>query len=270
MIKGLDHFLILTADIDAGAAAYETLLGRPASTRFEHDGAAMAVFGLGNTAVELMAPAGDSGIAPRLRELLEADGEGLKSIAFATDDLEGEARTLERRGLSPGDITKGARLRRFRLSDDRMAGVKAFVVEPKPLEVSVDDLPGAVSGLDHIVVTTPNPDRAAALYGARLGLPLRLDRIIEQFSTRFLFFKTGGVIFEVVSSTKDGVDPSSPDSLMGLTYETRNLDAAHARLSATGLDISEMRKGRKPGSRVFTVRNGTLGVPTLFISHERG
>jgi hypothetical protein len=29
-----------------------------------------------------------------------------------------------------------------------------------------------------------------------------------------------------------------------------------------------MRKGRKPGSHIFTVRNGTLNVPTLFISHD--
>lgn len=270
MITGLDHFLILTADIDAGVAAYETLLGCLAVSRHEDDGAAMAVFDLGNTCVELVSPIGDTGLAPRLREILETDGEGLKSIAFGTDDLEGEARTLERRGLSPGDITQGARLRRFRLSDERMAGLKAFVVEPKPSDASVADLPGAVSGLDHIVVTTPNPDRAAALYGARLDLPLRLDRTIEQFSTRFLFFKTGGVIFEVVSSTRDGVDPSSPDSLMGLTYKTQDLDAAHQRLTEAGLDVSDMRKGRKPGSRVFTVRDHTLGVPTLFISHERG
>jgi hypothetical protein len=29
-----------------------------------------------------------------------------------------------------------------------------------------------------------------------------------------------------------------------------------------------MRKGRKPGSSVFTVCDGTMAVPTLFIAHQ--
>ena len=99
-------------------------------------------------------------------------------------------------------------------------------------------------------------------------MQLRLDRTMEQFSTRFLFFKTGGVIFEIMTSTSAAPDPAGQDRLMGLTYEIDDLDAAHQRLTEAGLDISELRKGRKPGSRVFTVRDGTLGVPTLFITHE--
>ena len=49
--------------------------------------------------------------------------------------------------------------------------------------------------------------------------------------------------------------------------ETDDLEAAHARLSQAGRDVSELRTGRKPGSRVFTVRDGTQNVPTLFIAH---
>ena len=47
-----------------------------------------------------------------------------------------------------------------------------------------------------------------------------------------------------------------------------DLEAAHERLLDGGFDVSELRTGRKPGSRVFTIRNGTLNVPTLFISHD--
>jgi hypothetical protein len=38
-----------------------------------------------------------------------------------------------------------------------------------------------------------------------------------------------------------------------------------ACLKAAGLDVSEARTGRRPGSHVFTVKNGTDGVPTIFI-----
>jgi hypothetical protein len=34
---------------------------------------------------------------------------------------------------------------------------------------------------------------------------------------------------------------------------------------ADGVDVSEIRAGRKPGTRVMTVRNGTCGVPTLLV-----
>ncbi len=58
----------------------------------------------------------------------------------------------------------------------------------------------SVSGLDHIVVHTTNPERAVALYGGRLGLDLRLDRSNEQWGARQLFFRCGGAVVEVGAS----------------------------------------------------------------------
>jgi hypothetical protein len=55
------------------------------------------------------------------------------------------------------------------------------------------------------------------------------------------------------------------DRLWGLSWRVADADAAHARLAAAGLDVSEVRAGMKPGTRVFTVRDGTCGVPTLMI-----
>jgi len=40
---------------------------------------------------------------------------------------------------------------------------------------------------------------------------------------------------------------------------------SRARLDASGFDVSEVRDGRKPGTRVFSVRGGTCGVPTLIL-----
>jgi hypothetical protein len=36
-------------------------------------------------------------------------------------------------------------------------------------------------------------------------------------------------------------------------------------LVEAGLDVSEARPGRKPGTKVMTVRNGTCGVQTLLV-----
>jgi hypothetical protein len=44
-----------------------------------------------------------------------------------------------------------------------------------------------------------------------------------------------------------------------------DLDATRERLASAGVDVSDARTGRKPGTRVLTVRNGTCGIPTLLV-----
>ena len=55
------------------------------------------------------------------------------------------------------------------------------------------------------------------------------------------------------------------DRLWGLSWRVTDIDATRARLMAAGIDVSEVRTGRKPGTRVMTVRSGTCGVPTLLV-----
>lgn len=278
MIDALDHIVLVCPEIEAGAAVYSSLLGREPSWRAKADGAATALFSVQNTALELMAPDGTGPVADRLREIIAERGPGLTSLAFRTGDIAETHHKLARRGLIPGDITDGEstnlgdssirRWKRFRCSDEAMAGIKTFILQPESAPKVAEPASGAVQSLDHIVINTPNPDRALGLYGAKLGLDLKLDRTAEQWKTRFLFFRTGGLTFEVIHRLGEAHDPAGPDTIWGLTWAVDDLAAAHARLSETGLDLSDIRTGRKPGSSVFTVRNGTLGVPTLFISHS--
>ena len=51
----------------------------------------------------------------------------------------------------------------------------------------------------------------------------------------------------------------------GREWIFRMAEAAARILSAAGLDVSEVRAGRKPGTRVLTVRSGTCGIPTLLV-----
>ncbi|MEZ5998531.1 MAG: VOC family protein [Hyphomonas sp.] len=280
MITGVDHLVLVVPEIGAGEAVYAALLGRAADWRAQaDDGSATAVFRLANMSLELMAPVGDGPVGDRLREIIEANGPGLTSVVFGTDDISAAHHRLTRRGLKPSDIAPGEstneidgktrKWRRFRCSDAETAGIKTFLIQPEaPLPLQgVED--GGVVSLDHVVIDTPNPDRALGLYGARLGLDLALDRNAPEWKTRFLFFRTGGLTFEVIHRLGETLDPAANDRIWGLTWAVDDLAAAHARLSAAGFNISEIRKGRKPGSTVFTVRDGTMNVPTLFIAHER-
>jgi catechol 2,3-dioxygenase-like lactoylglutathione lyase family enzyme len=277
MITALDHFVLLCPDIESAATDYQTLLGASPVWGAVNDGAATAVFNTGNTAIELMAPSGDGAVADKLREMT-ADGARLTSLVYRSDDIAGDHHIMTRRGLSPSEITddgsedlssKARRSwKRFRIPDEKMAGLKSFVLTPHTDLPAPDLGPGSATSLDHLVINTPNPERAVATYGARLGLRFALDRTAEQWKTRFLFFRIGGLTLEVINRLGTDQDPSENDAIWGLTWETDDLAAAHARLGAAGRDISEIRTGRKPGSEVFTVRDGTQGVPTLFIAHS--
>jgi hypothetical protein len=50
-----------------------------------------------------------------------------------------------------------------------------------------------------------------------------------------------------------------------LSWRVADIDATRARLVADGLDVSEVRAGRKPGTRVMSVRSGTCGIHTLLL-----
>ena len=276
MITALDHFVLLCPDLDEAVTDYTVLLGREPVWRAQSDGAGTAMFATGNTAIELMAPSGEGSVADKLREMTQ-DGSKLTTLVYRSDDITGDHHLMTRRGLSPSEIVEttstdqssGATRawKRFRIPDERMAGVKSFILQPDiPLPVATLKS-GAATALDHLVINTPNPERAVATYGARLGLRFALDRTAEQWKTRFLFFRLGGLTLEVIHRLGETHDVQSDDSIWGLTWETDDLAAAHARLSEAGRDISEIRTGRKPGSEVFTVRNHTQGVPTLFIAH---
>jgi hypothetical protein len=60
-------------------------------------------------------------------------------------------------------------------------------------------------------------------------------------------------------------EADAPDRLRGICWRVTDIDATHARLVAAGVDVSEIRTGRKPGTRVMTVHSSTCSVPTLLV-----
>jgi len=59
--------------------------------------------------------------------------------------------------------------------------------------------------------------------------------------------------------------------LWGMTWRVADADATRERLTQSGVDVSEVRSGRKPGTRVMSVRSSTCGVPTLLLERtEKG
>ncbi len=129
MLDALDH-LVLRASFVAGAVgAYETLLGRKAENgRIRVDNVGLVIEDDASTA-------------------------RLAGMVFATPSLEKAERLLERRGLKlTPEVTHGVPIALM----ERSAAPPA-----SPLLKSSEA--AAISALDHVVVRSPNPERAVAL-----------------------------------------------------------------------------------------------------------
>ncbi len=270
MIEALDHIAVAVRDLDRAASAFGALLGRRADWREEAAGARHAWFQLENMALDLVQPEGPGESGDRARSQIEAHGEGLWGLAFAVSDLDETRRMLGRRGCpttEPAALLSTDAWRLAFVDPAASHGVSIALAErfrrsaPKPAGE------GAVVALDHVVINTANPERAVALYGARLGLDFRLDRANPQWGSRLMFFRCGGAVVEI-GARLGGETSDAPDRLSGLAWRVAEPDAAHARLEKAGFDVSELRSGRKPGTKVFTVRSGVPGAPTLMLSAE--
>ncbi len=280
MITGLDHVVVLVSDIKAGTAAYQTLFARAPAWQNNGEGAERVLFTLDNMTLELMAPGGDGDAAKRIQAVIADQGEGLASLCFRTNDIAKMHRRLDRLTLKPEPVSEvesldrasGASLswKRTRAATSATRGVRMFFLElAKERPLSVRTTAASITAMDHIVVSTADPERAAALYGARLGLDMALDRSHPEWG-RLMFFRCGDLIVEVTHRPGKYAD-ATRDTLWGMTWRVADVDATRERLTQSGVDVSEVRPGRKPGTRVMSVRSSTCGVPTLLLERtEKG
>jgi catechol 2,3-dioxygenase-like lactoylglutathione lyase family enzyme len=240
VIVGYHSITLAAHDPGAAAKAYARFLGR-------------AVEGLANLGLSFRTP--EPG-AP----------EGVARVTFAVRDLAEARRMLERRGAATrleGDVAV--------IEPGASHGVDLAIAEagaaPGPAARAAPS--DAVTGLDHLVIRTADADRAIALYGARLGLDFRLDRSNPAWGARLLFFRCGDAVLEIAVEAAAS-SPAGPDRFGGLAWRAADPAAVHARLAAEeqGLDVSDLRAGRKPGTYVFTLRSGVVAAPALVIGSE--
>jgi len=178
-------------------------------------------------------------------ELVPGD-PALAAVKLSVDDVDATSRLLQRRGLTvqDGEVDLGGTAWRL-----------------------VEDVEATAAGLqlDHVVVRSADSVRATADFGGRLGLDLRLDRDTD-FGFRGLFFRCGDAVVEVVVPH----DPhEGPDTFGGLAWRC-DVAATRERLISGGVEVSEVRQGRKPGTCVATVRDRDLAVPTLLVGPTAG
>ena len=124
-----------------------------------------------------------------------------------------------------------------------------------------------IVAVDHVVLRSNDADDCIEVFGEPgLGLRLALDQMVPEWGGRMLFFRSGKMTLEVIQSLEQ---PVEQDHFWGITYLTEDIDRTLSTLDAKGVAHSPVRDGRKPGTRVSTIKSHTLGLPTLLIEPAR-
>ena len=256
MITGFANITIGTTDLQRATLEHELFLGRAPSRCDAHS----SDFDLSNLVLRLE----------------PSDQTGIISLGFRTEELERAQIRMHRFGLlneagaATGTI-KDQEPNQLKLSADKTCSLSLSITgnttEVAAQDQAKSDFKDTITGLDHIVIQSDNPERTAFLLGCQLGLDMRLDRTNEAWNARLLFFRCGDAIVEVFHPLK-AKERLDHDRFFGITWRVDDIHAAHARLSESGVAVSEIRPGRKPGTAVCTIKSHAAGIPTLLISNS--
>ena len=278
MISSLDHIILAVNDLQDAEKNYKNILGIEPSWRGLHKelGTANVIFNFKNTYLELLSAEGEGVGADLVNESIKKNGEGLAGIVLNTKDISKASKRLKDLGFLVGDVLTGEGknkdtndIRNWKylfLPQELTRNLFLFLIEhTKGILPQDEKFPsGSINKLDHVVINTNDADGFINIYQDIFNIRLALDRIIEHWKSRMLFFRVNKTTIEVIEK-KDDKDPN--DSLWGLAWEVESIKDAHERLVSKGVEVTEIKKGLKENTLVATIKSHTHNVPTLLIEH---
>ncbi len=279
MISSLDHIILAVDDLQEAEKDYKNILGIEPSWRGLHKelGTANVIFNFKNTYLELLSAEGEGVGADLVNESIKKNGEGLAGIVLNTKDISKASKKLKDLGFLVGDVLTGEvknkdtnDIRNWKylfLPQELTRNLFLFLIEhTKGILPQDEKFPsGSINKLDHVVINTNDADGFINIYQDIFNIRLALDRIIEHWKSRMLFFRVNKTTIEVIEK-KDDKDPN--DSLWGLAWEVESIKDAHERLVSKGVEVTEIKKGLKENTLVATIKSHTHNVPTLLIEHR--
>ena len=278
MISTLDHLIIAVKDLDQAEKNYKKILGTNPVWRGRHKslGTANSIFNFKNTYLELLTSDGEGLGAELVKNLIQENGEGLAGIVFGVDDMLQTVQHLKQEGYQISDPAEGEgsddetnKVRKWEnlfLPPELTRGLFSFIIQhrdgelPSHKEYAKD----SINKLDHVVINTNNADSFIETYRDVFKIRLALDKTIEHWNSRMLFFRVNKTTIEVVERPNN---EKPKDTLWGLAWEVESIEDTHKRLVSEGVEVSDIKAGLKENTLVATVKSHTHNVPTLIIQH---
>ena len=278
MISTVDHLIIAVKDLNEAELNYKKLFGLNPVWRGEHKelGTANVIFNFKNTYLELLSANGEGLGAMLVNSAIEESGDGLIGVVFGVENIKEASKALIEKGFAITDISDGEgrnnslnelrKWKNFFLPQELSRGIFSFIIEHTEGSLKkLDEYPSdSINKLDHLVINTNDADGFIHVYQDIFKIRLALDKVIEHWDSRMLFFRLNRTTIEVVEKRDE---KESKDSLWGLAWEVENIKEAHKRLIDNGVEITPIKKGLKKNTLVSTIKSHTHNVPTLLIEH---
>ena len=278
MINSIDHLIIVVKDLNTAVKNYQKVLGIDPVWEGEHKelGTANILFNFKNTYLELLSANDEGPGASLVNDTLDKSGEGLAGIVFGSEDINKTRNLLKEKDFNIDMPSEGEginlanqAIRKWKnlfLPSELTRGLFSFIIEHTQGELPSTELcsDDSINKLDHVVINTNDANGFIDIYKDVFGIRLALDKVIEHWNSRILFFRTNKTTIEVIEKNDDK-DPF--DSLWGLAWEVESIEKAHKRLSKEGVEVTDIKNGIKENTLVATVKSHTNNVPTLLIEH---
>ena len=278
MISSIDHLIIAVKDINDAEENYRKIFGMEPVWKGEHKelGTANVIFNFKNTYFELLSANGDGLGAALVNGAIEEQGDGLIGVVLGTDNIEESFSTLKKSGYLVTEPTEGEgidnktqKIRKWKnlfLPPELTRGIFSFIIEHSEGALpSLNKYPKAtINKLDHLVINTNDANGFINIYKDVFNIRLALDKVIEHWKSRMLFFRVNKTTIEVIERKNED---DSQDSLWGLAWEVESIEEAYNRLISEGVDVTPIKEGLKENTLVATIKSHTHNVPTLLIEH---
>ena len=278
MFTRLDHLIVAVNDLEEAENNYKKLFGISPVWKGAHKdlGTSNSLFNFENTYFELLSASGNGAGADLVNKYLAQSGEGLMGMVFATEDINSARHSLVEKGFLVEEPSSGQGInnsdqqtrnwKNLFLPPELTRGIFSFVIEHLDENLPQSKALNASSPhkLDHVVINTNDADGFIKIYKDAFNIRLALDKIIEHWNKRMLFFRLNKTTIEVIEQ-KD--DLPSNDQMWGLAWDVKDIEKAHKRLTTEGIEVTPVQKGIKEKTLVATIKSHNHNVPTLLIQH---
>ena len=271
----LTHFksiLITSENIEESHEQFNKLFGHDTSDICNDSDLKIYSHSLKNGSIELCENKNQKDIFYYSQLEKHNQDNGVQALSIISDDIFGDHKKFKQMNLNISDIEeidfnfrnrKNVKSRLFSLKKTNSSDLNLLIFD-KDTSLSnkgnyEDD---TISKFNQIIIYTPDVEYLRNLFTEKLGIRLALDKIFNfgEKDIRMMFFRIGGVTLEVIEN------PDSKSlSYGGVGWHSENISKCHKRLIDSNFELSEIRKGRKPGTVVATIRNAPLKMPTIII-----
>ena len=275
MLTRVQNIFLATKNIMETSQKFSIFFGRKPNFigQSSNLGIDIIIFGLHETNICLISPKSPGIWFEALNNFLKIKGEGIFGINFSSDDFDDDYNNFAENDLKlsnkiescfEGNNEKQIKFSFFNILDKTIEGLNILVSHQMDFQNNIENSNNNVNKVNQLVIQTKAPDFIKDIFERKLGIRLALDKTFNEWAGRMLFFRLGGVTLEVI----EGKDIEQNTKYFGIGWHAENYNKCYNKLIDDGFSLSEIRKGRKEGTLVSTMKEPILNIPTILIGLE--